>query len=329
MSPSSCSAWSQKELVWCNPRSSPRSGVTLRGGNKSPTTPTTPTSHVRKKVRRTESEHSLPEVTITDPLANILAQHGREPVPTPTPTSTPQRDRENQEGFDKASLAPLRLDLTKISKNVNEVKGVLGGSNGYPTVHQMVVGLERRVQGDGQTLRAIQDSLNSLGELVAGVSAVQEQQTRKQDRKEKQDLKQQQAQGGGTEDVLRLVENIHSQFSSVFPSVVGKLTQIADTQEKEKENQKQEQEQAAYRNIGRTPSNSEFSKTVEMEAVLAKLEEIRNLCSIQVQADGPREGDSTKPPEVGFSIFTQLFNRLLRIYDFGRTVYRQDPHFRG
>ena len=299
MSPSSCTAWNRKESVGNDPRASPKSDVTFRGGNKSPTTPT---SHVRKKVRRTETEHSLLEVMISDPLANILAQHGREPVPTPTP----QRDRD-QGGFEKASLAPLRLDLTKISKDVGEVKGVLGGANGYPTVHQMVVGLERRVQGDGQTLRAIQDSLNSLGELVAGVSVVQEQQTRKQDRKEKQDLKQQQVQGGGTEDVLRLLENIQSQFSSVFPSVVEKLTQIADAQEKEKGNQKQEQEHAAYRNIGRTTSNLE--KTAEMETVLAKLEEIRNLCSIQVEADSPEEGDSTKPPEVRRSIFTQLFNR--------------------
>ena len=291
-------------MVWYNPRASPRSGVTLRGGNRSPTTPT---SNVRKKMRRTESENSLPEVMITDPLANILAQHGREPVPTPTPT--PQGDRENQEGFEKASLAPLRLDLTKISKDISEVKGVLGGGNGYPTVHQMVVGLERCVQGDGQTLRAIQDSLNSLGERVAGVSAVQEQQTRKQDRKEKQDLRQQQVQGGGTEDILRLLENIQSQFSSVFPSVVGKLDQIANTQEKEKEkkNQKQEQEQATYRNIGRTPSNSE--KTAEMETVLAKLEEIRNLCSVQVQANDSKEGDSTKPPEVVSQILLSFFNR--------------------
>ena len=93
-------------MVWYNPRVSPRSGTTLRGGNKSPTTPM---SHVRKKVCRTESEHSLPEVMITDPLANILAQHTTwlESVPSPTP----QRDRENQEGFEKASLAPSRLDL--------------------------------------------------------------------------------------------------------------------------------------------------------------------------------------------------------------------------
>ena len=245
VSPSSCSAWSRKEIVWSNPRASSRSGVISRGGNKSPTSPTTPTSHVRKKVRRTDTERSLP--MITDPLANILAQHGREPVPIPTPTPTPQRDRENQERFEKASLAPLRLDLTKISKDINEVKGVLGGANGYPTVHQMVVGLERRVQGDEQTLRAIQDSLNSLGERV-----------------------------------------------------VGKLTQIADTQEKVKENQKQEQEQeqeqAAYRNIGRTPSNPE--KTAEMDTVLAKLEQIRNLCPIQVQAGDPKESGA-KPPEVG------------------------------
>ena len=258
VSPSSCSAWSRKESVWYNPRASPR------GGDKSPTTPT---AHVRNKARRTESEHSLPEVMITDPLANILAQHGRPtPSPSPTPTPTPtQRDRENPEGFDKASLAPLRLDLTKISKDLNEVKGVLGGANGYPTVHQMVVGLERRVQGDGQTLRAIQDSLNSLGELVVGVSAVQEKQIRKQDRKEKQDL-----------------------------------------QEKGKENKEQEQEQAAYRNIGQTSSSSE--KTAEMETVLAKLEEIRNLCSIQVQADGPEKEDGTKgSSDVGFPIFTQVF----------------------
>ena len=234
---------------------------------------------------------------ITDPLDNILAQHGQDPPLI----STPQRDRENK--GEKASLAPLRQDLTKISKDLSEVKGVLGGTNGYPTVHQMVVGLERRVQGDGQTLRAIQDSLSSLGERVAGVSAVQEQQVRKQDRKDKQDLKQQPVQGGGNENVLRLLENIQSQLS-VFPSVVGKLSQIADTQEQEKENQKQE-EQLAYRNIGQIPSDSE--KPAEMETMLAKLEEIRNLCSIQAQGDGPessREGeDSTKPPEVAFLPF--------------------------
>ncbi|KAF8813861.1 hypothetical protein BYT27DRAFT_7180635 [Phlegmacium glaucopus] len=291
VSPSSCSAWSRKEAVWYNPRASPRSDVvTLRGeGNRSPVTPT---SHVRRKMRRTETECSLPEdVVITDPLDNILAQHGRPPVSTPTPQRGRGRDQ-SQDGLEKTTLTPLRQDLTKISKDLSEVKGVLGGASGYPTVHEMVVGLDRRVQGDEQTLRAIQNSLSSLGERVAGVSAVQEQQIRKQDQK------QQPVKGGGTEDVQRLLENIQSQLSSVFPSIFGKLTQIADSQEREKEKQQQEQEQVAYRNIGGTPLNTE--KTTEMEIVLAKLDEIRMLCPIQVQADSPestREGDGTKPPE--------------------------------
>jgi leucyl aminopeptidase len=257
-----------------------------------------------------ESDHSLhEEVMITDPLDNILAQHGQEPVLTPTS----QRDHKKEEGFEKPFIAPLRQDLTKISKDLSKVKGVLGGTNGYPTVHQMVVGLERRVQVDGQTLRAIQDSLSSLGDRIAGVSAVQERRIRKQDREEKQDLKQQFVQAEGTKDVLRLLENIQSQFSSVIPSIVGKLSQISDTQEQEKENQKQQQlEQVAYRNVGQTPSDTE--KAAEMETVLAKLEEIRNLCSIQAQADGPESssgGASTKPPEVGFSISVLSFFELL------------------
>lgn len=235
------------------------------------------------------------EVMITDPLDNILAQHGWSPVSTPTP----QRDRDqdpSQGGIDKVSLTPLHEDLMKVSKDLSDVKGVLGGASGYPTVHQMVLGLEHHVQGDGQTLRAIQDSLSSLRERVASVSAVQEQQTRKQDQK-------QQSAQGGTENVLRLLENIQSQLSSVFPSVVGKLTQIADTQEREN---KKQQEQAAYHNIGGTPSNTE--KTAEMETVLAKLEEIRKLCPTQVQIDDlkSRPGDSAKPPEV--SSFSHLFD---------------------
>ena len=282
VSPPSRSAWSRKEAVWYTPRPSPRSDTTVRENGSH-------TSYVRKNARRTETEHSWPDEIITDPLDNILAQHGREPATS----TTPQRDRKIQEGFEKASLAPLCQDLTKISKDLTEVKGVLGGASGYPTVHQMVVGLEHRAQGDGQTLRAIQDSLNSLGERVASVSAVQEQ----------RNLKQQSVQGGATEDVLRLLENIQAQLSSAFPSIVGKLTQIANTQEQEKENQKQRQEeQVAYRNIGQTPSD-----TVEMETVLAKLEEIRKLCPIQAQADGHEGGDSTKPPEVGFSIFILIF----------------------
>ena len=164
VSPSSCSVWSRKEAIWYNPRASPRSDS--RGGNRSPTTPT---SHIRKKVRRTETEHSLPEkVVITDPLDNILAQHGWSPVSTPTP----QRDRDqdpSQGGIDKVSLTPLHEDLMKVSKDLSDVKGVLGGASGYPTVHQMVLGLEHHVQGDGQTLRAIQDSLSSLRERVASV----------------------------------------------------------------------------------------------------------------------------------------------------------------
>jgi len=308
-SPSSCSAWSRKEAVWHNPRASPRSDViALRRGNRSPGTPT---NHVGKKARRTKTKRNLleEEGLITDPLDNILAQHGRPPVATSTPT--PQRDGgQSQDEPGKASLAPLCQDLTKISKDLSDVKGVLGGASGYPTVHEMVMSLDRRVQGDGQTLRAIQDSLSSLGERVAGVSAVQEQQMRKQDRKEKQDQKQQLDKGGGTEDVLRLLENIQTQLSSVFPSVVEKLTQIADTQEQEKGNWQQQQEQVAYRNIGGTPLDTE--KMTEMETVLAKLEEIHKLCPIQVQSDGPEStregGDGTKPPEVAFSIF------ILRIF---------------
>ena len=251
-----------------------------------------PTGHVRKKAHRTETEHSLPEeVIITDPLDNILAQHGRSSAPAPSP----QRDQ--NQGFEKASLTPLRQGLKKVSKDLSEVKGVLGGASGYPTVHRIVVGLDRRVQGNGETLSAIQDSLSNLGERVANVSAVQEQQTREQD------LRQLSVQGGGIENVLRLLENIQSQLSSVFPSVVGKLTQIADTQEKEREKQQQQEQeqQTTYHNIGETPLDTE--KRAEMETVLAKLEEISKLCSIQVQADGSREGeDGTKPSEVSFSI---------------------------
>lgn len=94
----------------------------------------------------------------------------------------------------------------------------------------------------------------------------------------------------GDEHALHAIQDSLNSFQE---RVVGKLAQIADTQEKEKEDQKheQEQEQASYRNIGRTPSNSE--KTAEMETVLAKLEEIRNLCDnlcpIEVQADGLKE----------------------------------------
>lgn len=268
--------------------------VTLRGGgNRSPATPP------RKKARRTETERSLPEeATITNPLDNILAQHGNPPVHTPTSTPPLERYQDQNQGLEKKSLAPLHQDLTKISKDLNYVKGILGGASGYPTVHQMVVCLERRVQGDGQTLRALQNSLTSLGERVAGISTVQEQ-----NRKEKQDQKPQPVQGG-TENILRLLENIQSQISSVFPSVIGKLTQIADTQEKEKE--KEQQQQETYRNIGGTPSDTELEKTAEMEIVLEKLEEIRKLCPIRIQADGAQSG--TKPPEAGCSIFLSSFS---------------------
>ncbi|KAF8160742.1 hypothetical protein B0H34DRAFT_795616 [Crassisporium funariophilum] len=257
---------------------SAKSGTTTPTATR-PSTPISPVERFRK------SEASRPDAnprTSRSSRREVTKMKAEDP-PTPTPQKKRKADvmplmvdplelMKLQHASGLAALhAPSKDDVLKISKDLAEVKGVLGGATGYPTVHQMVVGLDQRMQDDQKALWTIQQSLTALDGRITGAASDKQQTSR------------------GNEDLARVLEGIQSQLSAGFPSILGRLTQFEETQEKAQE--------MNLKNIGASSSNDTDTKNVvDLGPVLEKLEGIRELCATGGSNQAP--ADSKSPEQL-------------------------------
>ena len=218
------------------------------------------------------------------------------PAP-PSPDATP-----------KVQTGPSKeADIWKpFSKELVDIKAVLGGESGDATIHQMVSGLEHRMRGEHKALRSIQGGLNELGERVveaiasasASASATAAAMIDAHDGSKTEGLVLE-----SNKEVMQVLEEVKARLSTELPVLVTKLEEIRIVQEKAKENEifekKKETEQpiVTLHNITKSSSSGDGheSKAVDLKPILDKLEEIRILCNVPTKQElASKEADGAK-----------------------------------
>jgi len=77
----------------------------------------------------------------------------------PACETSSQRNSSGAADFDNRENS---INYHKVANDLTDIKSVLGGETSYPTVQQLVVGLDHRIQGTGESLNYIQDILQGL-----------------------------------------------------------------------------------------------------------------------------------------------------------------------
>lgn len=215
--PKGMSSTSSREISWIG---SPRKAG--RGENSRVSSPLS--EDPEEDAQRRNSEHTR--------------QRGLDRVPSP-----------------QAAARPASEDIKGLSTGLANIKGVLGGESGCPTIHQVVVGLEHRLHRDGKTLKAIHTKVNQLDERVT--NAVASSSSSSVDGNDSQ------------ENILRAVETIRRRLEAEFPALSGKMQDIREAQAQS------EKEKVVYSNVA--PSNAPAIMSTELKPLLDKLDGFRTL----------------------------------------------------
>jgi len=164
-----------------------------------------------------------------------------------------------------------------------EVKGVLGGESGYPTIHQVVLGLDDKAQANGRALKTVQERISQLLEgRLADASAVLEK-------------------GAEHESVLHAIEDVKARLATEFPLVMSTVRDLHSKQDRLLELSKDERgREVHYGNVA-TSCEGAQRNVVDLSRVLNKLEELRVLFGVSRDAIEKEEGTerpTTKLAEV-------------------------------
>ncbi|PPQ76612.1 hypothetical protein CVT24_011329 [Panaeolus cyanescens] len=211
---------------------------------------------------------------------------------------------------------PWMDDIQKISRDLNSVKGVIGGESGYPTVHQMVVGLEHYAHSGKKSLKGIKENMEEVKQRMEEVAthaastsaATMENGTKILQRLEEQHLKHlkavsqsmttQTSTTAGNGEVLRVLGAIESKLASEFPAVLQILTEIRlrESNHKREPSEGEGSSAAADGGVGmHALGNAETGKQVDLAPLVEKLEEIKTLCKIHSEQDAASKSTDTTP----------------------------------
>ncbi|KAF9050105.1 hypothetical protein BJ165DRAFT_984467 [Panaeolus papilionaceus] len=199
-------------------------------------------------------------------------------------------------------------EMDKISKDLNGLKSVVGGESGYPTIHQMVVGLEhyahagkKSLKGVKETMEDVKQRMEEVATHAASTSAVTMengakilQRLEEQHQQHLKALSQSQthiqsttvqATAPGNGEVLRALDAIQSRLASDFPTLLQTLKEI---QLKESDNKKALDEGAgsdiaSAKGAGNTALVESAESKVDLIPLFQRLEEIKGLCEEQKQ----------------------------------------------
>lgn len=199
-------------------------------------------------------------------------------------------------------------EIHKISGDLNDLKSVVGGESGYPTIHQMVVGLEhyahagkKSLKGVKETMEDVKQRMEEVATHAASTSAI----TMENGAKILQRLEEQhqqhlkalsqtrtrtqstplQATAPGNGEVLRALDAIQSRLASDFPTLLQTLKEI---QLKEPDNKKApdkgaSSDIASAKDAGNTALVESAESKVDLIPLFQRLEEIKALCEEQKQ----------------------------------------------
>jgi len=213
------------------------------------------------------------------PTPPSLKGRGKESIAIPqSPINDTKQHQVKRDEKECLSKPRLTKDVEDLSKRIAEVKGALGGESGYPTIHQIVLGLEDRTEDNKKLLKTIQERIDEIGSCLkdvqsstAALSSTGNETT--------EGIKNDETQ----ESVLRAIGDLEAKLIAEFPSLRDKVQELQSAQailsEKLLENEKS--------NIPPTTAEN----VVDLKPVLDKLDELSLLLqSSQKTPEGPEEG---------------------------------------
>ena len=171
-----------------------------------------------------------------------------------------------------------KRDVEDLSMQVMEVKGVLGGESGYPTIHQVVLGLDDKAQANGRALKTVQERISQLleGRLV-DASVVLEKGAEEDEH----------------ESVLHAIEDVKARLATEFPLVMSTVRDLHLKQDRLLELSKDEREREVHYGDVATSCEGAQRNVVDLSPVLNKLEELR--VSFGVSRDAMEEEGTEQP----------------------------------
>ncbi|KAF9529248.1 hypothetical protein CPB83DRAFT_273503 [Crepidotus variabilis] len=175
-------------------------------------------------------------------------------------------------------------DMDAISKRVVEIKNVLGGESGYPTIHQVVLGIESRLHKDSKSLKTVKEKIEQLGGQVSTAFAAG------------QSLRESFGPSGNSDEdaqaqksVQKTVEDVKLMLDKEFPSISNRLKDIQAAQAKSSENQSKITE---LRNIGASKTGGGDTEVFDVRPILESLQELKDLAQ---RKDGISAGKILDP----------------------------------
>ncbi|KAF8904409.1 hypothetical protein CPB84DRAFT_1772964 [Gymnopilus junonius] len=229
------SRWSKSEAVFHNTGNStsrPHSSSSVNDSSKSLLD-----SHDAKAKATTERTLSKPTVS-KDVKEEALA-----PVPNP---------------------GPSKDDIRKLSKGLDEIKNVLGGESGCPTIHQVVVSLDHRTQGQKEAFKAIQETLGSLSERITDAIHTASAEAAGSAKLDSDLL------SSKDEVTLQALKELDEKVSKAFSTLSGKIKDVREAQEKGKTTE-------LHALAPQAVTSARDSNPVDLQPVLTKIDEIRAL----------------------------------------------------
>ncbi|KJA27876.1 hypothetical protein HYPSUDRAFT_62913 [Hypholoma sublateritium FD-334 SS-4] len=257
-SPASSSGWSRREAVFHN-----------AGLQSKPTSPAASMSEDRPVIM--PATHRV-----------AYSREGRK-------SSLLRSSVEGEPPHASATSGPSKEEFRKLSKDVGDIKGTLGGASGQPTVHDMVLALEHHARGEKKALRNIQDTLSTLGDRVASAGAKNAEQSNPAELSE------------NNEKVMELLKEVKDRLASDFPALANKLEDLKTAQKRDGALGRSDLKNAP-------PSSNEQGSvsTADLQPVLDKLEEMRTLLDAK---SGKTERNLTDNTEKLMNLMQEDSNR--------------------
>ncbi|KAF4620742.1 hypothetical protein D9613_000491 [Agrocybe pediades] len=190
-----------------------------------------------------------------------------------------------------------REEMHQLSKGLSNIKDVLGGESGYPTIHQMIVGLEQRVSGDEKHFLRIQETLKVLQKQITDAMVVAEDVKSKSadvpTSSSPDESPTSPTKGLDNDLVLQALKDVQERLSQELPVMTSKLQEIKDAQEKNRQAAGSSKEGTSNAESVPPVNGENGVKEMDLDLLLMKLEEIKALCTaFPSHSEGAKGGDN-------------------------------------
>lgn len=201
--------------------------------------------------------------------------HGKDDT-TPKATSR-ARDGTTADTPTRTAGFYLKEDVRKLSRDIADIRNVLGKEAGNPSVHQIVISLEQRAQDDKKDLRAIKGTLKVLGERVAEVVEMTKVKTMADTPSSASAPTEPIPSKNEDDKFVQALNEVKERLYTELPVLASKLQDIKDAQEKDK-NRVITCKASTSTSSQAAVSPEDISKIMDPKILLDKLDEIRKSC---------------------------------------------------